>query len=128
MSKISILAVTLSVLATLTSAHHLQPRAELGVYICSGEAWAGPCAWGPTPLDKCITLPYPESPWLSFGPDKGLMCELYYDGACTEQKKGASSMDEFQYPGSDKVGGGGYLREDTTKYSSAHGSFMCRAN
>ena len=51
-----------------------------GVYICSGRNWSGNCAWSMASGGKCHNGNNLERG--SFGPDHGLVCEMYTTTNC----------------------------------------------
>ncbi len=88
-------------IANMTESAQLTPRemvinSELyaGVYLCGGTNWRGPCYWQAASGGNCHSWPAGWSRAMSFGPDKGIVCQIYQFGDCL----GAVSANHF-YPG-----------------------------
>lgn len=132
---INLLILTIALHTALTTTHPLptnhtlSPRGDSGIYICSKPNWGGDCSWILGSLHDCHGLPYPESHWVSFGPDIGLICDLFYDDACKDQRTLGAGENEFKQPGTPRIGGRAYSKTedaDVDYPSGKHESFKCR--
>ena len=76
-------------------------RGILGAYLCTDQDWAGKCKWHPLSGKPCSVIEDSQrSENISFGPDKGLVCGLWINEACT----GGVGM-KLYHPGSPLVPG-----------------------
>ena len=67
-----------------------------GLYVCMSADWAPPCQWLPADtIGTCNALPYASNS-ISFGPDQGMSCDLYYSKDCNSVQIGAQGV---VYPG-----------------------------
>ena len=72
-----------------------------GVYICSGRNWSGNCAWSIASGGKCHNGNQLDRG--SFGPDHGLVCEMYSTTNCgcefNDCGGAPNGPTSIQYPG-----------------------------
>lgn len=81
----------------------IEPRGWApGVYICSKPGFEGECTWHEVPDGKCFEFNYGAG--ASFGPDKGLSCQLYSAMECTIGLGEYVEVDGIEWPGLAMVG------------------------
>ncbi|KAK8157848.1 hypothetical protein IWX90DRAFT_411163 [Phyllosticta citrichinensis] len=96
---------TLSASAPTTSPDtSFNPRAApLGLYICKGPFWNGPCSFHPERFSLCNNAPAGWNNQISsFGPPRNYYCTLYENWNC----KGRSIS--LTYPGSSNLARNGF--------------------
>ena len=69
-----------------------------GVYYCTGPNWTGGCAWIDSTTEHCVNIENAGGLDFSFGPDHGLVCNLYEGANCQPNEVGG-----LTYPGSADV-------------------------
>jgi hypothetical protein len=66
--------------STLTMRDNVIVEVEPGVYICTGKNWTGNCYWENAVPGYCHQYNLGTSS--SFGPDDGLICDIYETNNC----------------------------------------------
>ncbi|KAK7517728.1 uncharacterized protein IWZ02DRAFT_374727 [Phyllosticta citriasiana] len=101
---LSLAALSSAAPTTTSSDTSINPRAApLGLYICKGPFWNGPCAFHPERFTLCNNM---LAGWnnqvSSFGPPRHYFCTLYENWNC----KGRSIS--LTYPGSSNLARNGF--------------------
>ena len=126
LSTLGIVFQFLAALPTFSNTLPLETRATDGVWICSDKDWKEPCGWVPAWESEtlCRGFPYPNSPWLSFGPDSGVTCTIFTDEHCNTADDGSYSQD-LTFPGVYEMPGPAYQSGQGTAHFSGYQAYKC---
>lgn len=114
---VMLLALTsTSAFATTTSASKLSARGDKGIYGCEGSGWKGPCWWQPATNGNCHGIGKAGS----FGPDKGIVCQMFSDAGCDGNMVGG-----IRNPGTGDLSG--YIASNGRSFWGQPKSFACKA-
>ena len=115
LALLGLVSTSISGVAALTTKRQGTP----GIYVCEGEFWEGSCYYSAAPLGgACHNAQHNIQ---SFGPDKGVTCDLYDNINCNS---GDTFFENLSYPGSE------YVFADARVKKSAVwvGSWSCTAD
>ncbi|KAF2090035.1 hypothetical protein K490DRAFT_62909 [Saccharata proteae CBS 121410] len=95
------LILILLVLAAVVSSAPTKRQGEPGIWACSDVDWAGNCRKLVAPYgnEYCNTLGDLDEVVSSVGPDQGISCNFYDNGACLDMGIPGADMIELTWPG-----------------------------
>lgn len=102
--------------AALSTPSNLNSRRDMGIYGCENAGWNGPCWWQSATKGTC----HPIGKVGSFGPDKGIVCQVFSEAGCDGDMVGG-----LRSPGTGDLHG--YIASDNMGSFSGPKSFACKA-